>query len=245
METKIYSDKEKIKKQLSFFPLNLLLGEKFLQRPSGIFRTKKSRKKISDIVKSMPQSSIWLNIGSGSTNYGKNFLNIDISVFQNVTLVGDAHFLPVKPESVDGVVIQGVCEHIHKPEMVVNEIFRVLKRSGIVIAEIPFIQGFHADPLDFQRYTVQGLEDLFVSFEKIDVGVAVGPASGFVWIFREFLAIIFSFNNYYLYKFFRYIFSWLTAPISYLDFFLERNKFAVVIASSLYFVGRKIKGVII
>ena len=46
-------------------------------------------------------------------------------------------------------------------------------------------------------------------------------------------------DNYYLYKIFRYVFSWLTAPISYLDFFLERSKFAVVIASSLYFVGKK------
>lgn len=239
MKENAYKDTKKITEQINFFPFNFLIKKSIFRRPSGIYRTQKSKNKIRDYVQTFPKNSVWLNIGSGSTIYGEEFINMDIAAFANVNLIGDAHNLPLKSNSADGIVIQGVCEHIRRPEIVIKEIHRVLKKGGVVIAEIPFIQGFHADPQDFQRYTTQGLEELFDSFEKVEIGVAVGPASGFVWILREFLSIVFSFNNYYLYKIFRYFFSWLTSPIPYLDFFFERSKFAVTIASSLFFIGKR------
>lgn len=214
----------------------MLKRSNILKRPSGIFRTRKSKRRILEKIN---PADLWLNIGSGSTNYGNNFINIDISSFKNVNIVGDAHLLPFKTGSFKGVWIQGVCEHVRNPEIVVNEIYRILKIDGYIYAEIPFIQGFHPDPEDFQRYTIQGIEELFDKFERKDSGTCVGPASGFVWILREFLAMLFCFNNYYLYKILRYFFSWLTFPISLVDFFLENSKFGGVIASSLYFYGRK------
>ena len=39
--------------------------------------------------------------------------------------------------------------------------FRVLKPGGYIYSEVPFLQGFHADPDDYQRYTLQGLKILF------------------------------------------------------------------------------------
>ena len=56
---------------------------------------------------------------------------------------------------------------------------------------------------------------------------------------REFLAVLFSFNSSVLYNLFQVFFGYFTYPIKFLDYFLARNKFAFMIACSVYFVGEK------
>jgi ubiquinone/menaquinone biosynthesis C-methylase UbiE len=52
-------------------------------------------------------------------------------------------------------------EHVERPWVVVHEIQRILKPGGVCIITAPFITPYHADPYDFFRYTVQGMESLF------------------------------------------------------------------------------------
>jgi len=228
-----------IKDHLKLFPFNILFKLKISKPFSGIVKTKTSKNRIAKLNEKLNGGHLALNIGSGSTNYGTNFVNIDIDNFLNVNVKGDAHSLPFKTESFNFVVIQGVLEHIKNPELVIQEIYRILNPEGYVFAEIPFIQAYHPDPMDFQRYTVQGIDELFHQYNKKEIGVAVGPASGFVWIAKEFFAVLFSLNNLILYKAFRWLFSWLLAPIAFFDLILERSKFAGVVASSIYYLGQK------
>ena len=72
-------------------------------------------------------------------------------------MVGDAHKLPFKSQVFDSIICQAVLEHVSNPNKVVDEMLRVLKPKGHVFVEVPFIQGYHADPDDYQRYTLNGL----------------------------------------------------------------------------------------
>ena len=129
---------------------------------------KKKLKKIQKII-FKPKTYV-LNFGCGpSTGSGKklwninsieslNIINYDILLQDEVTVVGDAHSLPFKSNVIDSIICQAVLEHVKNPNKVVDEMLRVLKPGGYIYSEVPFMQGFHADPDDYQRYTLPGLK---------------------------------------------------------------------------------------
>ena len=75
-------------------------------------------------------------------------------------------------------------EHVVEPDVVVAEIFRVLKEGGLVYAETPFMQQVHEGAYDFTRFTVLGHRYLFKAFEAIDFGGNKGPEVVFAWAAR-------------------------------------------------------------
>ena len=209
-------------------------------RPIGTYKTRESMERIPEFVRRIEPDADILNIGSGFTDFGENVVNLDIGLFRAVDIVGDATQLPILSDSVNAVITQGVLEHVQKPDLAVAEIHRVLIGGGLCYSEVPFVQPYHAVPTDYQRYTIAGVRELFDLFDCEETGVVVGPASAMSWVTREFLAILFSFNNPYLYRAGQRVFGWATLPLKYLDAFLERNHFARSIASGFYFIGRKI-----
>ena len=130
-------------------------------------------------------------------------------------------------------------EHVLEPKQVVAEIYRVLKPGGYVCAAVPFLQGFHASPHDYQRYTVPGFNHLFSAFMKIESGACAGPTASLHWIFREYAGLVFSFGNLLVAKIISLIIGWLTFPIILIDYILMINKHSHILASAVYFVGRK------
>ncbi len=134
--------------------------------------------------------------GSGTKSLWENnqieITSLDVVGTENVDYIADAHYLPFKNETFDGVWIQAVLEHVVSPETVVNEIFRVLKNDGLVYSEIPFMQQIHMGKNDFTRYTASGHRFLFKSFEKINVGINGGPGVSLSWSLKYF---IWSFTN--------------------------------------------------
>ncbi len=80
----------------------------------------------------------------------------DIYYSANVQFIADAHSILLRDASVDAVVIQAVLEHVLDPQQVVDEIWRVLKPSGLVYAETPFLQHVHEGAYDFTRFTESG-----------------------------------------------------------------------------------------
>jgi len=210
-----------------------------LEPPDPVFINKKHRMRIYSLLGALKRSDKSLNVGSGSTRYAKDIVNFDLFKEPQVDIVGDSAFLPFKSGQFKIVICQAVLEHVQHPIQAVAEMHRVLAKGGLVYIEIPFFQGYHAVPNDFQRYTVSGIQNLFSQFELVEKGVLAGPASAIAWTLREFLAITFSLNNVFLYRVFNLIFGWLTFYVKYLDIFLERNRFSPVIASGFFFIGRK------
>ena len=106
--------------------------------------------------------------GSGTeelwSNKNIDIISIDIIGNKNVDYIADAHYLPFKNETFEAVWIQAVLEHVISPEIVVKEIFRVLKDGGIVYSETPFMQQIHMGKNDFTRFTASGHRYLFKNF---------------------------------------------------------------------------------
>jgi len=122
---------------------------------------------------------------------------------------------------------------------VIDEIYRVLKPDGIVYTAFPFIQGFHASPYDFTRVTEEGIKVLHDGFEQIEVKPFSGPTSGMLWIFQEWVAILFSFGSKKLHMIIYLLMLVLTFPIKFLDYFLIHHPMAKNIASGFIYIGKK------
>jgi SAM-dependent methyltransferase len=218
----------------------LLKIVKMLLPPNDQYKTKESRNRIWKLSERFRNAKA-INVGSGSTNYGSQFINVDIDGYPNVHVVTTVDRLPFPDGYFDLVVCQAVLEHVPNPDLAVKEMIRILKPEGELYAEIPFLQGFHPTPNDYQRYTISGIEHLFSPLIKIEKGVINGPASALSWILREFLAILFSFNSQTLYKIGSVVFAWIIMPLKFCDILLARSKFAHHIASGFFFHGQKFK----
>jgi len=191
------------------------------------------------LVEQVGEKALVLNIGSGKTSSGRNVINLDIDKSAQVHVVGDAMALPIQSDAVDGVIISNVLEHVREPEVVVAEIYRVLKAGGLAYVEVPFLVPYHPHPFDFQRYTLFGLRQLCRNFEVIDEGVVAGPGSSLAQILRMTLAAGFSLGNELAYKVFARVFGWLVFPIKYIDILFERNPMTVLVANAHFLVLRK------
>lgn len=66
--------------------------------------------------------------------------------------------LPVESNTYDVALLSDVLEHLSDPEVALQEIFRILKPQGTLIATVPFMYGIHEEPADFNRFTRFGLE---------------------------------------------------------------------------------------
>lgn len=175
---------------------------------------------------------LWINVDRRSV------LNVDIEQGSGVDMVLDAHNLPFESESYDSVILQSVIEHLHSPLLAIDEALRVLKKGGHLYLEVPFLQGFHADPHDYQRFTQRGLEKLVDRFsDVIASGVSVGPFCSLIWIMRDLFSNLTGFALFNLGL--RFIISWLLAPFRYLDYLVYSTKASDRLACEYYILARK------
>ncbi len=179
-----------------------------------------------------------LDLGSGTNQYRDQVVCVDGFAYDNVHLVCDLEKLPLQSNSVDGLISIAVLEHTHQPSGHVAEMKRVLKPGGRVLCYVPFIQGYHASPDDYQRFTIRGARELFEDFQIIDVQVGAGPMSGLLWIVQEWLAVALSFGSLRLYRLLVPV-MWLLSPLKYFDLLLARHPAASVIASGFVVEARK------
>ena len=161
-----------------------------------------------------------LNLGSGSSQIDSRVMNFDLLPYSEVDVICTLSELPLKTNSIDGIINIAVLEHVPNPSAVVSEFLRVLKPGGRIYCFIPFMQGYHASPWDFQRFTKSGMKELFKEFDIEDLK-PVGPTSGFLWIFQEWVATLFSFGSRKLHLIIWMLLVAITWPIKYLDLLLR------------------------
>jgi SAM-dependent methyltransferase len=188
------------------------------------------------VVATMPKGAAILEVGSGVRRLREDVVNLEIDRFVNVDIIAVGDQIPFMENTFDLVISQAVLEHVQEPTQVVAEMIRVLKPGGKIYVEIPFLQGYHADPNDYQRYTPAGIDYLLRHVNKISSGIAVGPSSALVWLLREYIPL---FAPRFMRQIVALAVAWLTTPVKYLDLFLARSPEARRIASGLYFLGTK------
>ena len=69
--------------------------------------------------------------------------------------------LPFQDESFNHAVSFQVLEHHKKPESMISELARIVKKGGHILITCPFIYALHEEPNDFQRLTEYKLRELF------------------------------------------------------------------------------------
>lgn len=166
-----------------------------------------------------------------------HLIRTDMKAGVGIDFVADAHHIPMADGVLDGVVFQGVVEHVARPWLIAAEIVRVLRPGGVVFCEAPFIQWYHEDPKDYYRFTEDGLKALFDGCASVDSGVAIGPVGGVLGVSRELVPILF--DHRYLYWPIKWVLAWLTYPAILLDRFYRRRPRSKTVALAVYLVARK------
>ena len=82
-------------------------------------------------------------------------LETDVALGPRTQLICDAHDIPFRDETFDGVILQAVLEHVVDPRCM-EEVYRVLRPGGLVYADTPFMQQVHGREFDFTRFTRLG-----------------------------------------------------------------------------------------
>jgi len=203
----------------------------------GIFHTTKN---YSDYIQRLDQQSaerLILNIGAGGYQYFKRSINVDPYRVHpgDVQAVGES--LPFVDEAFDIVYCCAVLEHVPQPEVIIQEMHRVLKWGGHIYVEIPFLQPFHAAPHDYARVTSQGIKKWFEMFHVLETGACVGPGSTVTWILVEYVQLFF--GSSLLKKMSRFLTRIVLFPLKYLDRWLIEKENAHVLASGFFLYGVK------
>lgn len=185
-----------------------------------------------------PDANI-LDLGAGNRRRADNVINLEIEATPEVDVIADGHLLPFNDNTFDAVISEAVLEHVHSPVRVVAEIYRVLKPGGYICIAVPFLQGYHASPHDYQRWTLPGIIQLCTAFSEIESGACAGPTTALHWILREYIGLICSFGSLLLAKAISLLIGWLTFPFLIIDALLSRHKHAHILASAIYFLGKK------
>jgi SAM-dependent methyltransferase len=174
-------------------------------------------------------------IGSGSeclyADASVEIIGMDVFASKNTVLVADAHKIPFDEKTFDAVWIQAVLEHVLDPAVVVAEIHRILKPSGIVYAETPFMQQVHERAYDFTRFTQSGHRWLFKQFTEVSAGPVSGAGVALLWSIRYFFRSLGTGDK--LSRLFPLPFVWLR----FFDF-LSRGRLKSDAASGVFFLGK-------
>ncbi len=203
-------------------------------------KTAENVKKIREMLAQKNKPKV-LIIGGGSIGQGMQplysdpeleLIAFDIYISDHVQFVADAHQIPLPDNYFDCVIIQAVLEHVLEPQKVVKEIYRVLKKQGIVYAETPFLAQVHEGAYDFTRFTESGHRYLFKQFELIDSGITASVGTQLLWTIDFFGRSLFRSEK--VGKFLKLLFFLLR----YVDEVIP-EKYAVDSASGVFFLGIK------
>lgn len=190
-----------------------------------------------------------LNVGGGGRQFPPGTLdgfvrqaivNIDVERHQGVHVLADAARLPFASNAFGGALSTAVLEHVRRPGAAIAEVARVCAPGALVYIEVPFMQGYHASPHDYQRYTVSGVAELLRDYQDVEVGVCVGPSSALSWVLRGYIkGMLSGFSRSRIReRAAEFVAAWLTTPVKYLDRFVADRPAAEDLASGFYAFAR-------
>jgi SAM-dependent methyltransferase len=125
-----------------------------------------------------------LDVGCGVKPYypffagvSSEYVGVDVVENPYAELLGSVEDLPVEDASFDVVLCTQVLEHCDDPAQAVRELRRVTRPGGRGLASTHGVQVYHPSPVDYWRWTHEGLRRLFTTAADWS-DVAVLPAAG-------------------------------------------------------------------
>jgi len=96
-------------------------------------------------------------------------MRLDIDPTDQPDLLCDLHEVKWESNYFDSAIATEVLEHLYEPQKAINEMHRILKPGGVCIASTRFIYPYHAEPLDYYRFTWDSLNHLFKDFSTVEI----------------------------------------------------------------------------
>jgi SAM-dependent methyltransferase len=90
----------------------------------------------------------------------------------NEITIYDGRVMPFEKNSFNGALCIEVLEHAEDPELLLSEIFRVLKPGSTLLLTVPWSARRHHIPHDFHRFTRERLTSLFNNMGYVDVTIS-------------------------------------------------------------------------
>jgi SAM-dependent methyltransferase len=136
---------------------------------------------IKQFARTIPEGSMVLDAGAGDEPY-KPFVahtRYESADFRGsnkpdtlTTYICDLKSIPVEDQRYDFILFNQVMEHLPEPDLVLLELYRVLKPGGKLLYTAPLFFEEHLIPYDFFRYTQYGARMLFeragFTLERLD-----------------------------------------------------------------------------
>lgn len=88
----------------------------------------------------------------------------------NVTVADITNCPNILDNSLDFIFSLDVFEHIDKPWLAASEITRILKPGGVTMHSTLFSWRYHPCPIDYWRFSAEGLKSLFPNLDCIHSG---------------------------------------------------------------------------
>jgi SAM-dependent methyltransferase len=140
-----------------------------------------------------------LDVGCGVKPYypwfagiASEYVGLDVVENPAAELLGSVEALPIEDASFDIVLCTQVLEHCDDPAQAVRELRRVTRPGGRVLASTHGVQVYHPSPVDYWRWTHEGLHKLFdtsAEWSSVAVEPAAGTASGLAMLLATFVEI--------------------------------------------------------
>jgi len=96
-------------------------------------------------------------------------ITIDFDPIRSPTYIMSVEDMSFDNETFDLILMLEVLEHVENPFNASKELYRVLKKDGILIVSTPFIFGIHDAPVDYWRFTKFGLKNIFKLFKDVKI----------------------------------------------------------------------------
>jgi SAM-dependent methyltransferase len=97
--------------------------------------------------------------------YATKYIGVDWSdTYHNLKadIVADLNNkFPINSDVADTIISISVMEHLSDPQIFLNESYRILKKDGYIILEVPWQWWLHEEPYDYYRYTPYSLTKMF------------------------------------------------------------------------------------
>ncbi|MFT5660628.1 MAG: SAM-dependent methyltransferase [Sulfurimonas sp.] len=127
-------------------------------------------------------SGVFVDLGCGTAPYKKYFLKycdsyigVDWTKTQHnskADIVSDLNKqIELNNETADTIISLSVMEHLCEPQVFLNESYRILKKGGYIVLQVPWQWWIHEAPHDYFRYTPYGLKYMFEKAGFLDVEV--------------------------------------------------------------------------
>jgi SAM-dependent methyltransferase len=126
------------------------------------------------------------------TDVASEYVGVDVVENPAADFLGAVEALPVPDSSFDVVLCTQVLEHSDDPAQAVRELRRVTAPGGRVLVSTHGVQVYHPSPVDYWRWTHEGLRRLFeqnADWEAVSIEPAAGTASGLAMLLGTFVEI--------------------------------------------------------